>query len=624
MPAPRREINPQKVPRPPLLLGPPSTHEGTTSSDKALGKAFGSLGRKPPPPAPSNATTEEVVEISEDDDADDSCGAKERAEHARLHAEWAKENRAAYPPSLPNEPEPGTVKEMQRVLEAAEAICRNFTFAGEPLRASCVSHDWNEALRKLQDKLTYMSRAAESDKWKRSQFTKLLRTASLIQMRPLHDACDKELLRAADGRCMVCGAREHLCQWAFDLASIRGKEGVQFLERPQSAGMSIAHSLKGTYDAPDLIDADSFYGRFTTGKTCLRKVHLAFWANNFFPYLFEWVDEQFLALNEDADDLDPKKFYVATAENALHFVREVEIAEHALRTDSATAPLPELPLRFSDKWKVMYDCFRGAHQLGWTADTADRLQRLLGERARKALRSGPNDTDDDEGVEDEDTEEEEAEDAASEADAAALPPGEGNVSSRTRLRSASPKQQQRQRAAGEAAPAEQRKASDVGGSDEEEQQPQPRKRRRTGGRRAQRVGSDDDGSDGGDGADDDLADAHGFSIADTEEAVRQSRTSTDAPKGKSPVGGGAGTGSYNHEASGSTDPPPKDEADEDVFEAAAQQIKAHAVNLVRAIGHELAAEAFRADQPNRAANRATLTDAIADRLERELREEGAS
>lgn len=562
-------------------------------------------------PASTHDPTPEVVELSDDDDDDERA---EREEHARLHAAWDKENRAAYPPSLAKEPEPGTVDEMVRVLQAAEAICRNFTFAGGPLEKNCVSHDWNEPLRKLQDKLTYMARAAESDKWKHSQFTKLLRTASMIQMRPLHKTTDKELLRAADGRCMVCGAREHLCQWAFDLASIRGKEGVQFLERPQSAEMSIAHTLKGTYDAPDSNAFDSFYGRFTTGKTCLRKVHLAFWANNFFPYLFEWVDEQFLALNEDADDLDPKKFYVATAENALHFVRQVEIAEHALRTDSATAPLPELPLRFSDRWKAMYDCFRVAHRLGWTAATADRLQRLLGERAREALRCGPNDDGmEDDGVEDEEEENTDRadteDDEVSEVEALPEDGAEGNVSSRTRLRGASPKQQQRKRRSGEADPAEEREASDADlGSGGEEENPKPRKRRT--GRRAQRLGSDDDESDGGAAADD-QADAHGFSLKDTAEAVRQSFTSTDEPKGKSPVGG---RGSCNHEASGSADPPPADGA-LDVVEAVVEQTRAHDVNLVRAIGHELAAEAFRADNPIRAANRVALADAIADRLE---------
>ena len=133
------------------------------------------------------------------------------------------------------------------------------------------------------------------------------------------------------------------------------------------------------------------------------------------------------------------------------------------------------------------------------------------------------------------------------------------------------------------------------------------------------VRSDDEHSNGGAGGDE-LDAPHDGPAAET--ATRCSFAPPPivppAPAAKS-----SGVGSCNHEASGSADngdpsPPAEEEDDDDPFEAAARQIKRHCVHLVRAIGHDMAAEALRDDLPQRASNRAALADAIASRLASEV------
>ena len=622
--------------------------------------------------------------------------ATEEAEHARLHAEWAKENNASYPPDLAVEPEPDTVEQMRLVLEMAEAICRNIAF--DQTRDDCPSHSWTRALCRLQSKLSYLAKASMSVSWDGSGFGYLIYNASMIRMRPLHCTDDKELLRACDGRCMVCGRREHTCQWGFDIARMWNREGSKFIiERRKDAASTQreCYEVRPDYDDP----SNYFYGRFTVGKTCLRKVHLAFWAQNFLPYLYEWMDEKLAAIaTDDPERLKTDEFCLATAEHATFFVKEIETAEYALRTDSATARLPELPLRFQHIWKkwdeAMFvqatDCNPGNGDV--------ELPCQLGRIARSALQYGKNkyksitgrpvqnsdgeydDDDEDEEEEDEDEDEDE-DDSAYEDDSEphlrALVRKHGDkdakdsVSLRTRGRGAKPdalcddpdehaadvrramkasaKQHKRQRRSGDAAPTQKRKAREVdAGADEEDGDPEDGetgslsdvgKRKR--GRHARVVASDDEGPEDADG--------HGFSDTDISQAIQHSfatQRTEEQRKWEMATGSAPRRGANNHEASCSSDPtaghdganadqdadqPEREDHQSDQGEAPAdhdldeedkraEQALAAAnrrgVHLVLAIGHDMAAEEMRKEQPNRAraARRQAVSVEFAKRL----------
>ena len=543
--------------------------------------------------APSD---DEVVEVSSDAGIEPCPG--------NLHAEWAKENSAPYPPDLDAAPERGAVDEMVAVLEMAEAIVRDLPCSFD--RAS-----WVGPLTKLQRRLAYLAKAAESSKWTGSGFVRLLRDASAIRMRPLSSTADKELLRASDGKCMICGSAEHQCTWAFDLARIWRREGARFLDEPLDQNIEHQRNAYGADASEFDPEFDEFHGRFTVGKTCLRKVHLAFWARNFFPYLYEWVDA---ALNTDVYErclLDDDCFAVATRSAAVFWIKQIETAEHALRTDSEAVRLPELPLRFQSFWNLC-DADEPSPNPGWNSvglSDADPLQAKLGGWARLSMMWAKK-----HGVRpyrlnarrNRDKEEEEEEEEE-----------EGKISSRTR---ASTQQQQRKRRAGQPAPAEQREAGELDlRSGDEEDEPQPRRRRvRPGVNRV--VRSDDEHSSSGGG--DEFDAPHDGPAAET--ATRCSFAPPPPPPIEPPARAAksSGVGSCNHEASGSADngapSPPAADDDDDPFEAAARQIKRHCVHLVRAIGHDMAAEALRDDLPQRAANRAALADAIASRLASEV------
>ena len=506
-----------------------------------------------------------------------------------MHAEWAKENRAPYPADLPSEPEPGTVEEMRLVLEMAEAICRNISF--DELQPDCPSRRWNRPLARLQSKLRYLAETATSVKWDGSGFGYLIDTASMIRMRPLHSVVDKELLRAGDGRCMVCGTREHACQWGFDLARMWMREGSWFLF---GSLKTPAKDQKERYERDTPVSDKNFnffYGRFTVGKTCLRKVHLKFWAKNFLPYLYEWVDER-LAHERRDGPLPANDFVVANEENAVFFVKEIETAEHALRTDSASVRLPELPLCFADKWE-WYD-----REMRLSFSDPKDLQTHLGNKARAYLQRDKNKEFHEDEDEDEDEEDEEDEDASNYSDDShdehlrliqqfGDEDAKASVSRRTRARGITPdapcddpdeharemaaataasladsdsdsaKQHKRKGRAGEAAPAQQRKARKVqarrhhhddDGAEECDAESavdggDGSRTRRRGNGRHQRVVTSDSGSDAED------ADAHGFSRRATDLAVRHSfATQREEARRKS-----SSTGAHNHEASCSTE-----------------------------------------------------------------------
>ena len=512
---------------------------------------------------------EEVIELS------DSESENEQSLHALLHAEWAKENNAPYPASLSAEPEAATVNEMLTILEMSESYCRGLDY--DARHPDCPSHEWKKPLVRLQSKLNYLRKAAMSSKWV-SGFGSALHGSSMIRARPLHSSRDKELLRASDGRCMLCGAREHACQWAFDLASLSGRAGVFFNctteEQEQNA----------LFDRdPGVTDSGSrFYGRFAAGKTCLRKAHLAFWAANFLPYLYEWMDEELARLceREGIDALPKDEFCVATTKNATFFVKEIETAEHALRTDSATARLPELPLRFVEKWAAFDKRTRAS------VGSDDALQRRLGAMARETIRSGHaqvqtadrSDTEDD------------------------LVRSVESISRRTRARGAVPdsmcddpdehsremqqaldastEEYQRERRARDAAPSQNRKARLVvdSGTDEEDEQPKEGEGCLVNrGKRKRRVGrivaSDDEGSEDADRHDD------GFAQDDTARAIEASLDTHAEEQCKSTNTNGAGCSS-----DGSID---------------LDATRRHAVHLLLAIGHEVAAEEMRKQPPNR-------------------------
>jgi len=617
---------------------------------------------------------DEVIDVDDDENEDEALNlpfdfvVDELREQRRLHEEWAKENAASYPAVLPDEPDPTAVEQMRLVLEAAEAICRNMAFDQD--HKACESHRWNEALRNLQSKLKYLSAAAETVAWN-PNFVRLLRSASLIQMRPLHSSEDKDLLRSYNGKCAVCNRREQTCQWGFDMATIDRREGTRFLDSKgvRFGNQSVAWEQKQKYEVPCAGPDVSltFFGRFATGKTCLRKVHLAFWANNFLPYLYDWIDDQ---LSEHIPTASCEQawdgFYVATVENARFFVKEIEAAEHALRTDSPTARLPELPARFRHLWGRIYRQFLDEHEIDGSPQKQKKLQRVLGERAKKALLSlfapvnessgEEDDEEDDPSYEDDEEDELRGLIVRYEDDA-----GKDSVSRRTRRSGAKPdamcddpdkyavevhcateasvtsaEEDQRQGRTGDAAPAQKRKASHVEArtSDEDDDAEEGdsaslacRVKRRRGPNR--RVVTDNEENADDEESDVSKAIQHSFATQREEEERKWEAAKKCASQR---------TGSCNHEASCSSDvQQEQEEGSGDRSEAldgngankenttipehdAVVATQRRSVHLVLAIGHDMAAEELRKEDPNwsRATRRREASLAVAERLSREF------
>lgn len=304
-------------------------------------------------------------------------------EQERLHAIWAKENAGNFPADLPCEPESGAIEEMRLILEAIEAITRNFGF--DPKDPKDPSNKWNGPLRKMQRDLKVLAAQAASTRWDSSGFARLLKHASGIRMRPLEEEGDKDLLRDGSNQCMVCHATESQCGWAFDLFGIHKRSGSDFLSHKRDE--TPVEGQRRVYETPLSNEKNEWYGRFAVGKTCLRKVHLAFWANNFLSMLYADFDERLAKMEYDCmqrrEHLPTDKFVLATEENARFYVQQLELAKTLIATERTNVRLPELPLVFKSVWR---DGDAQDDEISKTAsDRHAYLQTVLGDTAREHL-----------------------------------------------------------------------------------------------------------------------------------------------------------------------------------------------------------------------------------------------
>jgi hypothetical protein len=206
-------------------------------------------------------------------------------------------------------------------------------------------------------------------------------------MRPLEEG-DKELLRdETPDKCMVCHATEFHCGWAFDLFAIHKRAGGDFLSHRRDE--TPLEGQRRVYETPLSNEKNEWYGRFAVGRTCLRKVHLAFWANNFLSMLYADFDERLAKMEYDCmqrrERLPTNKFALATEENARFYVQQLELAKTLIATERTNVRLPELPLVFKSVWRD-----GDAQDDEICKEVGDRhayLQTILGDTARDHLAS---------------------------------------------------------------------------------------------------------------------------------------------------------------------------------------------------------------------------------------------
>jgi hypothetical protein len=304
-------------------------------------------------------------------------------EQERLHAIWAKENAGDFPADLPCEPEPGAVEDMLYILEMVETHARNFDY--DPSDLDDASHNWTKPLINLQRDLKVLAAQAASTRWDNSGFARLLKHATGIRMRPLEEEGDKDLLRDGSNQCMVCHANETHCGWAFDLFAIHKRSGSDFLSHRH--GETPLEGQRRVYETSLSNEKNEWYGRFAVGKTCLRKVHLAFWANNFLSMLYANFDEKLSKMEYDhmqrRERLPTNKFALATEENARFYVQQLELAKTLIATERTNVRLPELPLVFKSVWR---DGDAQDDEICKAAsDRHAYLQTVLGDTAREHL-----------------------------------------------------------------------------------------------------------------------------------------------------------------------------------------------------------------------------------------------
>ena len=301
------------------------------------------------------------------------------------HSAWAAENAGDSPVAaeLPCEPEPGSVSAMLFVLEMVETLSRNLDF--DPSDPTDASHNWVGPLEKLQRDLSTLAAQAASTRWDSSGFSRLLKHATGIRMRPLVDG-DKELLRDTHpDRCMVCHANESRCEWAFDLFGIHKRSGSDFLSHRRDE--TPLEGQRRVYETPLSNEKNEWYGRFAVGRTCLRKVHLAFWCTNFLSMLYADFDERLTTMEYDCmqrrERLPTNSFALATEENARFYVQQLELAKTLIATERTNVRLPEIPLVFESVWREGdvqdHELCKGAN------DRHAYLQTVLGDAAREHL-----------------------------------------------------------------------------------------------------------------------------------------------------------------------------------------------------------------------------------------------
>lgn len=300
----------------------------------------------------------------------------------RLHAIWAKENAGEFPADLPCEPEAAAVRDMLYILEMVETHTRNFDY--DPSDRNDASHNWTKPLVKLQRDLKVLAAQAASTRWDNSGFARLLKHATGIRMRPLEEG-DKDLLRDGSNQCMVCHATESQCGWAFDLFAIHKRSGGDFLSHKRDE--TPIEGQRRVYETTLSNERNEWFGRYAVGRTCLRKVHLAFWANNFLSMLYADFDDRLSKMEYDhmqrRERLPTNKFALATEENARFYVKQLELAKTLIATERTNVRLPELPLVFKSVWRdgdaQDDEICKGA------SDRHAYLQTVLGDTAREHL-----------------------------------------------------------------------------------------------------------------------------------------------------------------------------------------------------------------------------------------------